>query len=241
MDRRADDALKADEAGASERRAEKYVPPEATVADLGVGTAKAMVEAVPLVGGVASAWIFHAIDTPLGRRQQEFFESIAAGLMAAEIKIEELGKRQDLLDTFVAATRIAVGTSSERKRRALRNAVLNTAIRPNDDETERHLFVGFVERFSEFHLILLKTLQDPVNAANALGLDTSERTNATITAVVGRGVSGDTFKAVWNDLYQSLLVMGGGDYISTPIWNVAKRGPTALGERFLAFIEDPQG
>ncbi|SRR6266568_3594702 len=222
----------------------KYDPPQATVADAGTATARALVQLVPMVGGSAVELPNQAIAPPLERRRDEWMRAVAEGLEAAEVKIEELGTRAELLDTFLQASAAAMRTSSQEKLEALRNAVVNSAIKAEPDQDERTIFVQLVDRFTPSHLLILGAFNDPlrwarehaVNYQPAMTSGLDHFLEAAFAELRGRR---EFYDLVWSDLYRAGLVSTDGLHamMSQSGWEPSRT--TDFGKRFLRFIAEP--
>ena len=112
---------------------DKYAAPEVTAADAGVAVARAVVQLIPGVGSSALELIGQAIAPPLERRRSEWMREVAEGLKTVEVKLEDLGTHEELLDTFLRASAAALRTSQKEKLEALRNAVVNSATKSEPD------------------------------------------------------------------------------------------------------------
>jgi len=77
------------------------------------------------------------------------------------INIEQLQSNDEFIDTLLQATQIAFRNSREEKLKALRNAVINTALPQPLDQTLRQMFLSRIDIFTVWHLRLLKLFHDP--------------------------------------------------------------------------------
>jgi hypothetical protein len=103
------------------------------------------------------------IDTffvsPIDKRRDEWMLSVAEGLHKLEAEFgvlhETLRRDEKFLDILYTATAAAIKTSSEAKRRYLRNFLLNSALKPNEDECYRKSLLSKLERLEEAHVLLM--------------------------------------------------------------------------------------
>jgi hypothetical protein len=77
------------------------------------------------------------------------------------LDLDALAEDPDFLDTLVAATRAAQGTSREEKLRALRNAVANSLLPSAPDDDLRLRFIRIVDEMTPPHMLVLRFLDDP--------------------------------------------------------------------------------
>lgn len=229
---------------ADDQSAKKYAPPAATTQDLAAAVGKAALQAIPL-GGSALELIGLAIGPPLERRRNEWMGEVADGLRGAEVAIEQLAQRVDLLDTFIEASRAALGTASSEKRRALRNAVVNTAIGLEPGEALRRMLLQLVERLTPLHLQTLRVLADLQGYANRLGFAGPRAPDVKAILVAALPALSDdeyVFDLVWRDLAGAQLIDGRAERGPTgwPYTDIKAQRASALGRRLLAFIDEPE-
>jgi hypothetical protein len=223
----------------SEERSQKYVPPEATTDDLAVTILKAAVKLVP--GGDSALDIIQlAIGPPLERRTEEWMREVAQGLRALDVQVDELGRRVELLDTFLQATRVAISTASEIKRRALRNAVLNVAAHRSGDAPLRDLLLRLIEQYTPLHLQVLSALADLDATVNASGLSPQVAgvQDVIVATVPAARQDSYSFGMVWRDLVQAKLIEG-GTAPSIPVHIPGRPRPSGIGTALLALIHEP--
>ena len=77
------------------------------------------------------------------------------------IDLEKLRDNDVFLDTLLGATQVAMRNSSETKRKALRNALQNSALPHAPDESRQQLFVHWVDISTVWHLQILAVLASP--------------------------------------------------------------------------------
>ncbi|MFQ5799610.1 MAG: hypothetical protein ACE5H0_13085 [Bacteroidota bacterium] len=144
---------------------EKYEPPKSGKGDIVHTIARAGLSALPVVGG-SSAELFSAVVTPpLEQRRREWMEQVGETLRKLEeergIKLEELQNNPGVIDTVMHASQAALRNSQEEKLRALRNAVLNSALPRAPEQAMQQIFIDLVDSFTEWHLRILKLFDDP--------------------------------------------------------------------------------
>lgn len=135
----------------------KLVPPLSALTDLAAGTS----------GGISvGTGIFLAfISTPYQRRMLSWLEGLGERLDRLEKEInvdfEKLSKDDSFIDKVMYATQIAMRNHSEEKREALRNVILNSALPNPPEEAIQQMFLNFIDLFTEWHLRILKLVDNP--------------------------------------------------------------------------------
>ncbi|NVO65827.1 hypothetical protein [Methanofollis tationis] len=127
---------------------------------------KVALSAIPFVGSPISEFFSVVIAPPLEKRRTEWLIEIYQRLQYLEetvvgLKIERLAENENFISTLFYATTIAMRTHQHEKIEALRNAVTNTLIMPDVDANLQLIFINFVDRYTPWHLIILKFLDDP--------------------------------------------------------------------------------
>lgn len=164
---------------------------------------------------------------------------------AGRISMEELPNNPRFREAVGLATRIASFTTREEKRRALRNAVLNSALSKDMDALEQEIFFGLIERFTELHLLMLQLLKDPERWRGRTGAPFGRHMNSVLRSVLVDGLpqlQTHPFLAdqVWNELRSTNLVTGAESLDNAGEGpSITKKRTTEFGDRFLAFIASP--
>ena len=204
-------------------------PPNKSSGDHGHLVLRMGLSAVPLVGGPAVELLNAVLAPPLERRRDHWMEEVAQRLKDLEAKtgvpLEELAKNDVFVDTVLHATHIALRTSQQEKLQALRNAVANAATSSANAVTQ-HMFLEWIDRFSDWHLLALRTLRD--HSKGRLGGTLPAVLSAALRQI---GTDQALYNQVWADLHSAGLVKTKGQ---GRVW-----GLTDLGTRFLRFIESP--
>jgi hypothetical protein len=209
------------------------------------------------VAGAAASELFKWLVTPsLDKRRDEWMEAVAENLRKHEKRIgglERLQKDHQFQDALIQASRIALGTSREEKREALRNAVINSAL-PNPPEILiQEVFLSFIETMSVWHLKFLKLAQDPQAPfrkpgmpnpgviMNAIDQSSPVGNINSLIETVFQDLRGrnEIYRYVWTDLVEKGLIRRvdmGAIGMST-----MEKKTTPFGDQFLTFIETPVG
>jgi len=88
-------------------------------------------------------------------------DEIAEGLRKLERDFAELKDNNAFIDTAMQASQVALRTSQQEKREALRNAVLNSALPDPPDECRQLMFIQYIDGFASIHMRILSLLDDP--------------------------------------------------------------------------------
>jgi hypothetical protein len=187
------------------------------------------------------------LASPINARRDEWFEDIATELHDLIAKVEGLSMEKlcedpSFITTILAASRIAIGTHQKEKREALRNAVLNAALGHEPDEDFRVIFLSWVERFTPWHLKLLKLFANPTSLAKQTGFAPSGSLGSMEQLIEGvyadlRGQK-DFYYLLCKDL-ESVGLMQGGLGVTMTSSGMFQRRITPIGDRFLEFIIEP--
>jgi hypothetical protein len=213
--------------------------------------AEAALSTVPLVGGPAAVAFGYAVGQAFTRRQQAWFEDLAVAITALQDadgspSFEDIAGNPRFMDAVVSATRAAQATHDEEKLRALRNGTLNTLGPDSTDEEEQLRFFRLIEQFGPAHLRLLAYLHDPGAVFDRDGVERPQDIIACSRGtLLERGVAEFAGRGEWYELLarelnaEGLTATGalGGTQSFASLWQSVT---TTLGNRFLAFVADPQ-
>lgn len=231
---------------------QKIVVPQENAAEKTRGVIEAFAGEFP--GGSTGVALMRLIAPGFDGRRQQFLEDVADKLQELDerkpLSIDEVVNDSAFLDTVAKTTLAAMATADAELLEALRNAVLNAAIGEAPEETTRLMFLSFLERFSGWHVRVLRLCDHPVfklfEQPNRK-VSTQEETERWYEFVKEVEESLDKVKAdpgrfihkqVLRDLYNSGLLeesivreVGGPGY--------QLRAASRLGAEFLKFISDP--
>jgi hypothetical protein len=139
-------------------------PPQAGPADDALAFGRAALSMVPLVGSPAVELLGLIVKPSLERRRDEWLTGIGERLRSLEeakrLTLNDLQNDETFVDVATQATQAALRTSQSEKRRALRNAVLNSALRNAPEAVVQQLFVSLIDAFTEWHLKMLAFGED---------------------------------------------------------------------------------
>jgi hypothetical protein len=220
--------------------------PESSNGDLAHAMTKAGLSAIPLLGGPAVELFQYVVRTPLEKRRDAWMAKVGDKLLELEtqgIKLEDLQTNEQFVSVVMNATSIALRTHQAEKLDALRNAVMNVAKGQSPEETLQHMFLGFIDSFSELHLRILKAFQAPLPPPALM----SEGAIGTLSDVLEFNVPEllnrqDVYIHLWRDLCSCRLIedtMGEGmvslEGMVSDI-HIARKRTSDFGDKFLAFI-----
>lgn len=177
-------------------------------------SARAVIGSVPVVGAAGVELFNLIVGPPLERRRDAWMKEIAERIKLLEVEhgvsFEELQNDESFIDTLVQATQVAIRNSQAEKREALYNAVTNSALPHSPDEAERQMFLNMVDKFTVWHLRILKFFCDPTEwfrdkgreFPNILAGGLGSVLEAAFEELAGRR---EFYDHVWNDLSSSGL------------------------------------
>lgn len=109
----------------------------------------------------------------ISRRREQFEHDVADKINRLEeqgrVFKEQLAGNETFVTMYLTATVAALKTHENGKRKALRNAVLNSALPASLDEARQLLFLGHVDFFTAWHICLFKFFQNPRDFAKSIG------------------------------------------------------------------------
>lgn len=225
--------------------------PERQPGDVVHTVAKAVLSAVPYLGGPAAELISLVIASPLEKRRDEWIQSIATGLKRLEervggFEIWELSDSSAFITTVLHASRAAMCNHQKEKLRALRNAVLNASLPNAIDEDLQITFVHLVDDLTTWHIRVLEFMRAPGEWCRKNDL----LARAELTTFMPFIVSvfpefrerGALLRWIINDLYyrgllDSNVMVGSGGPMGEALLDYGSASST--GSQFLAFIASP--
>lgn len=226
----------------------KFKPPVADAKDVAHAVARAGLGVIPF-GGTAAVELLTAIVTPsLETRRTAWMEEVGDALRRLEldmdIVLEDLQQREPFIDVALEASQIAIKTSSEEKRRALRNAILNSALPDPPEESLQKMFLSFIDTLTIWHIKLLYLFNDPAGfferspeASPRFSMGApAHMVEAAYPDLRGRR---ELYDLVWKDLYSRALVSNDSLHVMMTGGGVIAKRTTAIGEQFIRFIQSP--
>jgi hypothetical protein len=222
-------------------------PPSDTGKEVAAGLARAGVSLIPLAGSPLAELVDLFLQPMIHRRRDRWLGHLASAV--DELRANAVDARtlvdNDLVTTVIVnATAAAARTHEEEKLRALRNAVVNSALALGPDEHTQMMFVRIVDEFTALHLQLLAYLRDPAGWFAAHGIarvDSHMGSRSQLLEVAFAELRGraDFYRQLLNELGARGLCqpsMLSGMVSGHAMWDPAT---TPLGNAFLDFISRP--
>lgn len=163
-----------------ERDIEEDLKP--SVGDYAHAGVRAGLSIAPYLGGPLAEFLSMVIAPPLEKRRDEWLIEIFSRLKRLEekvegFKIENLAQNENFISILLYATQVAMRTHQREKLDALRNAIINSALRPTVDENLQLMFLNLVDRYTPWHLTILQFLDNPRLYGESHGIKYPSRTS----------------------------------------------------------------
>ncbi len=210
---------------------------------------KAVLATIPFFGNPIAEFFSQVITPPLEQRRNTWIIEIFNRLKIIEertegFKIESLAHNEVFISTLFYATQAAMRTHQLEKLTALRNAVMNSAINLSIEENLQLIFLNLIDRYTPWHLIILKFLDDPkqygienkITYPNYSMGGTSAVLEDAMPELKGKR---QFYDMIVNDLYSIGLINSDSFLHSTMTENgmFASR-TTEMGKQFLEYISE---
>ena len=225
-------------------RAERY--PEPTEADVALGAGRAALAAIPFVGGSITEVLSLVLAPAVARRRDAWFKELADGLDLLEarkdgFRVENLQHDENFVSAVIEASRSAVSTHKQEKRKALRNALLNIALHRSTDNDQQQMFLRYIEELTVWHLRMLALMQNIDTHPTAMKLQKHVplgRFPFVLKKIFPELREEDVFyEHILSDLHRRGLLE------ETPrdlnYGEIMRKHTTPIADAFLAFIADP--
>lgn len=167
-------------------------------------------------------------------------EEIADGLRDLEkkgLRLEDLRSNEQFISAVMHASQIALRTHQEEKRHALRNAVLNIATGQSPDEMLQQVFLNLIDLFTEWHLRILKLFQAPPPVPGLVTGGSADVLEHAFPQLKGQR---EFYDPIWRDLFFRNLVGSESLHVMATATGLTQKRTTTLGDKFLAFVEEPK-
>ena len=166
-------------------------------------------------------------------------EAIAERLSQLEeevegFSLESLEKDEEFITGVTAATLIALRNHDEEKLAALRNAVVNVALRSEPNVELQSIFLGLVDYLTPAHLRLLSFFGDIPRSLRYSGVTRPGATTRDIVLEHVPGIPPDAYDLLRQDLENRDLVR----FPVQPTLGLTDEQTTWLGDAFLRFISE---
>lgn len=216
--------------------------PEPQALDYADSTVRALVSAIPTLGGPAIRLMDIVITPPLEQRRVNWLNDLARRLEELQetiegFTVEALAENDEFVTAFTTATLIAVRNHDEEKLAALRSAVVNVALRTEADVERQSVFLSLVDYLTPAHIRLLRFFQAPlafVARSGRGGVGAVPDTARDIALRVLPGIPPDAYDLLCGDLENRGLIR----LPKPPALGLTDERTTELGDRFLRFISE---
>ncbi|MDR1313782.1 MAG: hypothetical protein LBQ12_08810 [Deltaproteobacteria bacterium] len=229
-------------------------PKDLALSDYAHSLLRGVIGAIPVGGTLVNELLGFLVQPALKKRQEHWFSFIGHSLEDVLNRIdilEEITSNDNFINVAIKATRIALETTKFEKINALKNVVINTAIKINLDETKQHVFMALLDSFNEYHIVFLKLLNGK-NAPNKnisfSNSDGSWLVNPNFYHLIMQlypelNQSEEFCRLIMHDLYYKDLI--NTKDLNFPLMNLPSnpfavgQRTTEIGNKFLNFISDP--
>lgn len=220
-------------------------PTNSSAADWAQALTKGALGAVPIAGGVLAEVTGMVWAPRLQKRRDEWVQDLAERVQLLSEQHQHLRERlgeDEVMTVAIKAARSAATTHEQEKRRALRNVVLNSALRVEPHVQVQLILTELVDRITEAHIQMLGFMADPGgwydrNNVERPNLSLGSPSNLFETAFPQWGR--EFYRLIADDLERLGLLNGNLTTMMTAegAWG---NHATGMGGRLLRFISDPQ-
>lgn len=130
----------------------------------------------------------------------------------------------------------------EEKLEALRNAVLNSALKSSIEEDMQLMFLNLLDSFTVYHLKILMLIYNPNEYLKKTNKKPLEE-NADLINLIEYAIpelNENFYKAIWNDLYTKNLFDTSSTNLFSTYLNWKDPRTTEFGDNFVLFIKGPE-
>ena len=151
----------------------KIEAPESGKGDVVHGLAKAVLSAIPVVGGPAAELFAMVVTPPLEKRRTKWMHNVGETLNTLKekgIDVGELSENEAFISTVLHASQAALRTHHQEKLEALQNAVVNVAVGNAPNEDIQMMFINLVDSLTPWHIKILRFFQNPIELGRTKGI-----------------------------------------------------------------------
>lgn len=184
------------------------------------------------------------LEKRLGDWRWNLVKALVDLMARMRIAEEQLQNNDAFLDVSLQASLIAMRTSQEEKRTALRNTILNAALPDSIDLSYQQMFLSYIDIFTVWHIKILKLMQGPLawgsKNDHKFLLGGVVKLASTITSAYPELIEKpQLYNQVWQDMQQRGLVTKDGLSVGMEAPNALVKRTTDFGDLFLKYIEEP--
>lgn len=217
--------------------------PKKSKADYANSIAKGVLSAVPVAGGPLSVLFETVFSSPLDKRKEQWFHSLAEAIEKINEKVEDmtpeaLSQNETFISASMQATQIALRSHQKEKLTALKNAIINSAIDISMDENKSLMFVRIIDEMTPIHLKVLAFLNNPKSFEHEL----QSRKPHNVKTHYGENIN------IWDEYYPEMR--SSRDFILQVVKDLIAKGfihshvtllgtgacTTSFGQEFLTFV-----
>jgi hypothetical protein len=226
------------------------LPRNKTTGDFARDVGRAIISAIPSLGGPLQVVFESVFAAPLDRRKEAWLQELAGvvdelGRRLEDFSPERLGSNEAFVTVAMQASQIAVRNHQAAKLQALRNAVLNSALPGAPVEDEQLIFVRLIDQLAPWHLRVLAFLDEPVQWMQREGMNPPSWSAGAVSTLLEqclpelRGYR-DTYEQIVREL-QAEGLLGQGNFLPVMLTGsgVLESRTTQRGKRFIRFISNP--
>lgn len=219
-------------------------PPKHSSGDTAHLVANSLLSIIP---GAAELFQYF-VTPPLEKRRQLWMEDVGQALRDLQetqgVKLDELQSNDEFLDTILQATQIALRSTQQEKRRALRNAIINAALPSPPDHALQLMFLNFIDTFTDWHLVILKLFHEPALHPELKEFGHRQQLGGGLSTILEKAfpeLKGNQafYDQVWRDLYVRGLVTTEGLHSMMSSSGLLASRTTAIGKDFIKFVQEP--
>jgi len=201
------------------------------------------VEQVPVVGPITTFITSRFWAPSASRRLEEWLKEFADDFdrHCESCDVRVLVKDEAFISASIQIARIVVGTHQEEKRKYLRNALLNIAVKKEPSEDFQLIFINAIEAFSVSHVRVLNFLWTGTRDLNDKGLwqpAAPHGINNYGKAIAELNGQEDLLRYVITDLRNWGMTPMSGPADPFPLGG--SQSITNMGVRFLQFVLGPE-
>jgi hypothetical protein len=149
---------------------------------------RAAISSIPVLGGALTETFNALIEPPMSRRKTQWMVDVTDAINElyekGYITESDLQSNEKFFTTLVHASSTAIRNHESEKLKALKNAVLNSALPRAPDETMQQLFLNLLDSCTSWHIALLKLFQGPEQWANSNNIKFPSWSMGGLTAVI---------------------------------------------------------
>ena len=141
---------------------EIFKPTKGDAAHSGI---KVALSSIPFVGGAISELFSLGMQSPLEKRKDDFIISLDERISELEdigvLSSKYIIVDDEFIDVAAHALPIVIRNSSPEKLNALRNAVINTALKIDINRDSKFMYLNFINELNEIQIKIIKILNEP--------------------------------------------------------------------------------